>query len=251
MNATIYFGTVLLEANRWTAEKQPGYRVGDWLGRLAAAGFDGIELWQNHALLATASEREALRSSQLPVTVFNSYVALDAGGDEHRRCVAELVRRLGSLAVKFNVGNDVERVRDDLRVVTEWGATMPGVQLLCECHPGTALEDPVLAAKALAAFPAIGVIVHPFTCHDLAAWTKNLGDRIVHCHVQMLDNGRQVCGLRDRPDRVRQRLGLLRECGYAGSFTLEFVAGVGVPPENRDALFAAACDDLAFLREAW
>ncbi len=245
-----YLGTVLLEANRWTAQRTPTYRVSDWLARIAAAGFDGLELWENHLALADERERAALRNSSLPVAVFNSYAKLEESGVAARSQAAGLVRDLRARAVKFNVGSSPERLDRDLRATREWAALMPGVDLLCECHPGTALEDPAVAAQALADYPEIGVIVHPFSCPDLEAWTKNLGGKIAHCHIQMLDNGRQLCRLRERSEVVRSRLALLRDCGYSGSFTIEFTAGVGAPPENRDALFAAACDDLAFLQEA-
>ena len=245
----VYLGTVLLEANRWAKDRTPTYRVSEWLERIAAAGFDGIELWENHATLADCAERSALRGSTVPVRVFNSYVPLDAGGENARRTVAGLVRELNAGAVKFNVSNSPETLESELRTVREWAALMPGVDLLCECHPGTALEDPAVAARALAGFPEIGVIVNPFSCPDLAAWFRQLGPRIRHAHVQMRDpEWRWLC-LRDQPSLARERLAILRGAGYAGSFTVEFTAGVGVAPEDRDALFAAACNDLAFLRE--
>lgn len=90
MTIPIDIGTVLLEANRRTAAKQPGFAVSDGLGRSAATGFAGIELWQNHALLATGHEQEALRSSPVPLAVFNRYVTLDAAGAEGRAQVANL-----------------------------------------------------------------------------------------------------------------------------------------------------------------
>jgi sugar phosphate isomerase/epimerase len=245
----IYLGTVLLDANRWAHERTPTYRVGEWLARIAAAGFDGLELWENHATLADSTERAALRSSQPPVAVFNSYAPLDAGGENARRAVADLVRDLQARAVKFNVGPLAATLDSDLHAAREWAALMPGVDLLCECHPGTALEDPAVAARALADYPEFGVIVHPFSCPDLAAWFTHLGPRIRHAHVQVVDAQWRRWRLRDQPDLVRERLKILHGAGYAGSFTIEFTAGVGVAPEDREALFAAACDDLALLRE--
>lgn len=249
MRNSIYFGTVLLEANRWAKERTPTYRVSEWLKRIAAVGFDGLELWENHAALADSEERAALRSSQLPVRVFNSYVPLDAGGEDARRTVAGLVGELKAKVVKFNVSSADETLESELRAARAWAALMPGVELLCECHPGTALEDPAVAARALADFPEIGVIVHPFSCPDLAAWLTHLGPRIRHAHVQVVDAQWRRWQLRDQSTLVRERLALLRGAGYTGSFTIEFTAGVGVAPEDREALFAAACDDLAFLRE--
>ena len=246
----VYLGTVLLEANRWDKDRTPTYRVSEWLERIAAAGFDGIELWENHAILTDSAERDALRSSQLPVAVFNSYVPLDTGGENARREVARLVCELKAGAVKFNVSNSPETLESELRTAREWAAFMPGVDLLCECHPGTALEDPVVAARALADYPEIAVIVHPFSCPDLAAWFTHLGPRIRHAHVQVVDTEWRRWCLRDQSALVIEPLAILRGAGYDGSFTIEFTAGVGVAPEDRDALFAAACDDLAFLKEA-
>lgn len=249
MRDSIYLGTVLLETNRWAKDRMPTYRVSEWLERIAAAGFDGIELWENHATLADSAERSALRGSTVPVRVFNSYAPLDAGGENARREVAGLVRELQAGAVKFNVSNSNETLASGLRTAREWAALMPGVELLCECHPGTALEDPAVAARALADFPEIGVIVHPFSCPDLAAWFKHLGQRIRHAHVQVVDAQWRRWRLRDQSALVRERLAILCGAGYTGTFTIEFTAGVGVAPEDREALFAAACDDLAFLRE--
>ncbi|MEI8198248.1 MAG: hypothetical protein WCI73_20335, partial [Phycisphaerae bacterium] len=176
-------------------------------------------------------------------------VSLDADGENARRAVAGLVRELKTVIVKFNVSNSPETLASGLRTAREWAALMPGVDLLCECHPGTALEDPVVAVRALADFPEIGVIVHPFSCPDLTTWFKHLGARIRHAHVQVVDaEWRRWC-LRDKSVLVRERLAILRGAGYTGSFTIEFTAGVGVALEDREALFAAACDDLAFLRE--
>jgi sugar phosphate isomerase/epimerase len=249
---SIFLGTVLLEANRWAKDRSPTYRVSEWLERIAAAGFDGIELWENHAVMADAGEREALRASPVPVAVFNSYVSLDASGENRRLAVARQVRDLKAGGVKFNVSASSETLESELRAARAWAALMPrGVDLLCECHPGTAMEDPAVAARALSAYPEIGVIVHPFSCHDLAAWVKHLGPRLRHAHAQVVDAEWHRWRLCDRPQLVRARLALLREAGYAGTFTIEFTAGVGVAPENREALFEAACEDLAFLREAW
>lgn len=245
----ISLGTVLLEANRWAKDRTPTYRVSEWLERIAAAGFDGIELWENHATLAGSEERSALRGSTVPVRVFNSYVPLDAGGEKARRDVAGLVRELNAGALKFNVSNSPETLESQLHTVREWASLMPGVDLLCECHPGTALEDPAVAARALVGFPEIGVIVHPFSSPDLATWFEHLGPRIRHAHVQMRDPEWRWLRLRDRPALVRERLAILRGAGYAGSFTVEFTAGVGAAREDLEELFASACDDLAFLRE--
>lgn len=248
---SIYLGTVLLEANRWTPVKTPTYRVSDWAGRIRDAGFDGVELWQNHYALAEAGERDAVRRSGLKVPVFNSYVTFDAAGADQRREAAAWIRELGATAVKFNVDHTPATLEQELRAVEEWGRAMPGVTLLCECHPSTSLEEPDVAAEALADHPDIAVIVHPFSRPGVDRWLRHFGPRVRHAHVQMPDEQWRWWRLRDRAGFVRERLAMMREGGFAGSFTIEFTAGVAVPPEDREALFASAVEDMAFLREAW
>jgi len=249
MRVQIYLGSVLLEFNRWAKERLPTFRVSEWADRSAAAGFDGIELWENHYARTDPAERAALQTAQLPVTIFNSYVTLRADGETARQRVAAFVCALRAPAVKFNVGADPETLASELRTAREWAAGMPGVRLLCECHPGTALEDAAAAAAALADYPEIGVIVHPFSRADLPGWLRHLGPKIRHAHVQVVDAQQRRRRLCDQPTLARERLAMLREGGFSGSLTIEFTAGVGAAPENREALFAAACDDLAFLRE--
>ena len=41
----------------------------------------------------------------------------------------------------------------------------------------------------------------------------------------------------------------MRDCGFAGSWTLEFTGGTGAADENIEDLYAGALADLAFLKE--
>jgi sugar phosphate isomerase/epimerase len=249
-NASIYLGTVLLESNRWIGDRIPACRVSEWIERISAAGFDGIELWENHFVMADAAERAALRAAQLPVTILNSYASMGADGAKARQQASGCVRELGAKAVKFNAGANPDSLEDELLAARAWAGGMPGVSLFCECHAGTILEDPAVAATALANYPEIGVIVHPFSCPDLAEWLHHFGPRVRHAHVQVLDAQKRRCRLRDQQAKVKERLARMRDSGFAGSYTIEFTAGVGATPEDPDALFASACDDLMFLRDA-
>lgn len=247
--ASIYLGTVLLESNRWAGARIPTYRVSEWMERIAAAGFDGIELWENHVAMADASERAALRAGRAPVKILNSYAPMGESGEEARRQIAGFALELGVKAVKFNVGSNPEALESEVRTAIDWAASIPGVSLMCECHPGTALENPEVAIAALASCPEIGVIIHPFSSPNLAVWLHLFGSRVLHAHVQIVDAQQRRWRLRGQPAPVREQLAVMRDGGFAGSFTIEFTAGVGVAPEDRDELFASACDDMLFLRE--
>ena len=65
----IFLGTILLEPNRWPDKAESTYSrlqklspfkqgtpqilASQWMERVVADGFDGIELWANHALLCS------------------------------------------------------------------------------------------------------------------------------------------------------------------------------------------------------
>lgn len=120
--------------------------------------------------------------------------------------------------------------------------------------PKTAGEDDASRAPGSSETSELSfeVIVHPFYTEAtvLAEFFRLLGTRITHAHVQMRDGDRFVC-LDENPDLAKERLRLLRDEGFRGSFTLEFTAGTNTPGESREALYAAAERDLAFLREHW
>ena len=256
----VYIGTILLEPNRWKQPKRPSYAVSEWLERFEQSGFDGIELWEYHATLCPPEELEKLERSPLPIAVFNSYASFDEAGAPAREETARHVRRLRAGGVKFNLGSRWEERETYLRHLIAWAKELPpGVRVLCECHPGTIMEAPRQAAEVFARLdellepgPSFEAIVHPFYTEAtvLREFIRLLGRRITHAHVQMREGDRFVC-LHENPAFAKQRLQILREEGFRGSFTLEFTAGTNTAGESREALYAAAERDLAFIRENW
>jgi sugar phosphate isomerase/epimerase len=252
----IYIGTVLLELNRWTREKLPTFSVSDWIPRFQAAGFDGIELWENHAMLAGPAELTALEASPLPVRVFNSYVGFEDTPESvsRREEVAGAADRLRAAGVKFNVGRDPRLRETYIRNAVEWQKRLPAdCRMLCECHSGTILEGLDAAAAAFgdwtdSRFQAI-VHVFPLAPGDLRKWFAALGPRTTHAHVQFADENGVRMRLNKRPAPVRECLRVLEGEGFRGSFTLEFTEGTRTPGENIEDLFRNAAEDLSFLRE--
>lgn len=256
MSEPIYLGTVAIEPNRWGVLDPSRAPVADpaaHLDAIAAAGFDGIELWDGHCrgdLVQQASD------AGVPVRVFNSYVSFDGDDDTARASVAAQVRETGASAVKMNVGNDPDA--EDAyaaRLAAFADAVGENVQVLCECHDGISIaEDPDVAARIFdAAAPPerLGAIVHT---HDgprtLAAKFAAYGERIAHVHVNHLDFATMTHPtLRDAEPRLRETVGVLRSLGFAGTWTLEFVAGVMTERDRADQLVAQAVIDLPVLRD--
>jgi len=129
----IYIGSILLEMNRWTRDKQPTYRVSEWTERFAEAGFDGMELWQWHATRCDDDERAALAASPCPVRIFSSYAAFDDSGADDLRDGARLTAVLAADAVKFNVGADPAYRDLYIENLRQWRMLFDdSVTLLCE-----------------------------------------------------------------------------------------------------------------------
>lgn len=251
----LYIGTVLLERNRWAAERKPSYAVSDWQERFREDGFDGMELWENHALLADEREQAALEAAGC-VAIVNSYIGFEDGDEAEwkREAAAALVKRQRAPAVKFNLGADPAQLPVYIANVKRWAELLPSeCRILCECHPGTVAEHPDAAADILRRFRdgPLQAIVHPFYCMgELEDWFKKLGSAITHAHVQLRDGDNQFIRLSRRPELVKDRLALMRRLGFRGSFTLEFTEGVRVN-EDQETLYEAALEDLQILRNIW
>lgn len=249
MKHPIYIGTILLERNRWSPGKQPTYQVGNWVDRFARDGFDGVELWENHAALCSDEELDHLEHSPLPVAVFNSYSGMGDGGLPEREQAARLANRLGATALKFNFGNVREDRAEYARNAAAWADAMPRVtRMLCECHPGTIMEDIDTAQTTYEAWPdgRFQAIVHAFSEPEemLAEKLRRLGPRVVtHVHAAL---GAHTA---ETKELVHRRIGLLRELDFAGTFTLEFTEGTGEPGEDRETMYGRARRDLELLRK--
>lgn len=253
--SVILLGTVAIEPNRWglvDSSRRATIDVVDWLDEIVDIGFEGLELWDGHASDALVA---AVDDGRVRVPVFNSYAPLDDPDDGARREAAEWVRRLGSIAVKCNVGAEAGPAAEARYAerLAAWSAAMPtGVRLLCECHMGTIAEDPVVAGRVLAAAgppDRIGAIVHTHDDEELLRRRFEFaGDRIAHVHVNFLDQGRAP-RLAEIPARLGSIVELLRSLGFDGTWTTEFVEGVLTDHDEPAALLAQARDDLAVLRE--
>jgi len=251
----IYLGTIALEPNRWfgvTQDRWGTIVLRDWLDPIREAGFDGIELWESHLRDASDADADAIIGHPLPIRVFNTYVGFDEDNDD-RTHAAEWIRRTGADKVKWNTGPD--RDNDALAAYGErlahWAGQLPGVRLACECHDGSAMDDPEAAARVLAAGgpPAQSqAIVHSNDGHDrLRARFAAYGERITHVHVNNLDRGSPP--LAELRDELRSTISLLDSLGFDGTWTIEFVHGTGTESDRPDLLLAQAAADLDVLRE--
>jgi sugar phosphate isomerase/epimerase len=247
----IHLGTIVLEPNRWFGVTQDHWgttRISYWLDRVAAAGFDGIELWESHFRDADAAEQQAILDHPLPVAVYNTYVSFDDEDDAERLAAAELITRSGAAKVKWNTGADRHGAAIEAYVqrLERWAAALPDVELVCECHDGSAMDDPTTAAHVLAA--GSNALFHTHDDVDLIRTKFDAyGDRITHVHVNHLFTGAPK--LAEIRDELTEKIDLVRELGFDGTWTLEFVHGTGGENDHPEAMLAQAAEDLAVLRD--
>ncbi len=248
---SIYIGTVCLDRTRW-GSRQPSLAVSEWLKRFEADGFDGVELWEFHFMAADEAERARLAANAAPVAVYNSYVGFADEDAEARAKAAEAIIRLRAQAVKYNLGGDAAKLGEYRRNLLAWAEQLPAsCRLLCECHPGTVLENVEDAASFFADLdPArFGVIVHVMgDAEGIEPWFAGFHGRIDHLHVQMRgpETDPTVPGNRPPFDAC---FGVVKAHGFRGSVTIEFSRGIG-KDEDTEMIYRNACADLAYCREA-
>jgi sugar phosphate isomerase/epimerase len=247
----IYLSTVLLEKNRW-GSREPSIKLSDWLDKINDAGFDGLELWENHILKSETSELQALQESGLPVKVLNTYCDFDDESADKRKLSAELANKVNAKGVKFNFGNKKELEKVYIENMIKWQELLPdGCKLLCECHPYTVLEELDEAIRIMNSVSEhVEIIVHAFggSEEDFDKRLSGFASTVSHIHVA----GGGVEGYRYSPlnlgDRVPTRIEKLNEYGFKGTWTIEFCDGVASKDENIDDIFSAAKADLNTLR---
>jgi sugar phosphate isomerase/epimerase len=252
----IFIGTIVLERNRWRPGRQPTYRVSDWVERFRKAGFDGMELWENHVRCVDVHEQAAIARSGFPTAVLSSYASLDASDVAQRDEAVRLALLLGAGAIKFNLGSDPAACGAYLACLHTWRALIPDhVRFLCECHPGTVVDTPEAAKFLIQQLgpDQIEIIIHPFIVppNMLCQWFDVLGRAITHAHIQLRDEQGRFIRLDRNLPWVRQALRIMRSYGFDGTFTIEFTEGVGAAHEDPEALFTAAVADLRTLRACW
>lgn len=243
----IYLGTILLENNRWNKDdRRPSFKVSDWTRRIADDGFDGLELWEGHGLLADDDERERLRTGPCPVKIFNAYDVCESETADNRRRIAELALFLGAEGMKYNTGKNPDRHDTYVANLKKWRTMFPpAFRFLCECHRGSTMENPPLASRTLDRLGRAdhGIILHGFGGDEAHIRERfaHYGDRITHLHCNLSGTGFTT------EDAVCRRLQLLRDLGFNGSYTIEFVEGVrdGLSIEQ---LYQHALKDMRLLR---
>lgn len=245
----IYIGTVALEKNRW-GSREPSFKVSEWINRFADDGFDGIELWEFHYLLAEDSEKEKLNNLDIPV-LYNSYVGFTDEDQEARDKAVEAINKLKPHALKYNVQNDPDKFEEYKKNLISWSdAIHPECSILCECHGGTLLEDLETAKRFFGDMDPkrFGIIQHPMGDLEVFnSWYEFFGERIEQLHMQFRtpESNPETPGCRESLQNLSE---FLKDKGFSGKITIEFTRGIG-KEENINEIYQNACRDMNACRE--
>jgi sugar phosphate isomerase/epimerase len=265
MDNKFYLNTGALEINRWnsnfTNENKPiSINISDWIEAIIRAGFDGIELWENHAV--NCSEDEQFRQNEVlnPVAVFNSYVDFNEPLSIRNRIVANRINTLNCQNVKYGLPKSIP-MRQAADNLCKWCTLLDDNILLCnEFHKGNWGETAQEALELLNMLPTDrfkGMFHLGAPVSKIKQYFDVIGERITHCHAVLCRFDAK--GVLDKSDitRVTRQLDFLRDYGYTGSFTIEFVTGAGViindvllNPEARMS-FRYASSDLKKIKGYW
>jgi hypothetical protein len=248
----IYIGTVMFERNRRKL-LSPSFKVSEWIERFRLDGFDGMELWENHALLFGPEEVNAIEQSGFPVAVYNSYTSFDDEGKSMRERAATAAVQLRAGGVKFNLGGDPAIAETYLRNLLHWSDRLPeDCRLLCECHGGTIMKNLETATEIYERLDTgnFQIIIHPLSDpFTIRKWFDSFGGIITHAHIQSRNQEGKLVKLKNNRAKVEESLAILKNAGFKGSYTLEFTEGSDRPDVSAEELYRHALDDLEFLKE--
>ncbi len=259
---TIYLASVALEKNRWSS-REPSLLVSQYIQGAKEAGFDGIELWENHFIRNSPEEQAILKADAFTSKIFNTYCIFEDTevSSQARHKLLETIQQLKPLGLKWNIGNDPALYEIYLKNVCEVVSKLPpNFRFLCECHPGTLLEKPEEAVKFLNQLEArtkgtgvkISAIVHPFTSApaELTKWFESLGPKLAHAHCQIRDrqNSNYFSDLKSNEKQILEALSFMKKMNYEGTWSIEFVKATRTPNDEAGFLFEQTKTELISLK---
>lgn len=251
----IFLASIALEKNKWAEGKIPSYKVSDFIHRVKNDGFYGIELWENHYMLADREEQKKLENADVKY-IFNSYLSLKDGLTDDLRKIADAICRLGAAAVKYNfslknANTESEYDKDDftnqIDTLLKFAELLPNnVKLLCECHANTIMEEPEIAGRVFEGLDErFGAIIHLSAEKSLMEnCFKYYGNRILHIHTAYTGEMNEFEPLKNGDKKLRSNMEYFKTHGFSGSCSVEFVK----EEDSAENYYKNALKDLEYLK---
>lgn len=268
--------TIALEPNRWGKDKSHTRGLEELFPLVTRAGYKACEIWQHHLTNRCQDDDPELaaeaRRNGLHVAAIGAYPILHLQDAERGAEMSRLVRLLdaadlfGAEIVKVFCGrtasenlsaDDRSRSIAFLNELLDRGRDH-GVLITAETHANT-LADSADACLALIAdldSDRFKLCFQPFAMLDTAqtlAEFDRLKAHVAHIHLQARgEDG--FCLMKDSPLDHRALLRAIRESGFDGLLSVEFVKDcrpMEGEPFSDDTVVANAATDRAFVLENW
>ncbi len=253
----ILLNSIAVEPNRWSGGKIPHYRLEDLLPAISEAGFESVEIWQNHVALldtdAVKSLADLADDLKMGFPIIGMYPRFHLEGEERE---AEL-QRFESMVAKMDIlDSDIIKLMPGQLPSSEmppdvWERSVhffhellertkdAGVIFTLETHGGTVADEPDALERFLEDVDSGRVEVcwqpYDFTSTGKAIQLYDrLADRIVHLHLQGRSDGEMEL-LENADIDYQQVLGHIFNTDFDGYLSIEFVRDcVADSPEDFD-----------------
>jgi sugar phosphate isomerase/epimerase len=236
------FCTIGFQKNKWGKDKRLETPLAAILQVLAEAGYDGVEIWADHWMLATPPEQEAILAQladlTLRVAMISSYYDFTTSDESagqsmtNARRILDAARRLGSRGIRLFTGKTASRDATP----AQWSRCARCLQQLCdesaadgilwclETHSWNLMDTIEGSLRILREVgrPNIKLIFQPSTFGgDYMAALDALAMHAAHVHATN-HKGKERALLADGEIDYRAVIGGLRRFGFDGFISVEW-----------------------------
>jgi 3-dehydroshikimate dehydratase len=245
------FCTIAFQKNKWGKDRQLERPLREILPILAEAGYDGVEIWNDHLMtlppdqrIAIARQIEQLGLEVAMISPYFDFTTSDASAEqsmERAREVLEEARRLKARGIRVFTG----RTGSEAATPAQWKRAVKCLQELsswtndermywaCETHKNN-LMDTIPGSNRLMAEVNrrnVGLIFQPATFgEDHMEALDLLGPYIVHVHATNADGEGKTIGLEEGELDYSQIIRGLGRFSYEGFVSVEWF---GDNPEGQ------------------
>lgn len=245
----VLINTIMLEENRWGADKTPDPDLTALLPMIAdRTGYRNVEVWQYHvsgkSLDQAREVKEIAERHGLSLAIVGAYPKINLVGAERveesrlLKHVIDCAHLFGGEIVKFfaSGSNSQDATEDDWRAAVEFlrehldYADERGITMAAEAH-GNTFGDTVDGMKRLLADtdrPNLKVCYQPYgfaSTEQAIADFDALREDVVHLHLQNR-SGKEMSLLSDGDMDYQEYLRHVRESGFDGWLGVEFTKDI-------------------------
>tara|TARA_B100001250_G_scaffold110675_1_gene93407 strand:- start:561 stop:1403 length:843 start_codon:yes stop_codon:yes gene_type:complete len=255
----ILLNTILLDPNRWTADKIPYHPLEKLLPEIKKYGFNELELWQYH--ISRHSHSQILRlvdyiaSLEMTCPVLGAYPALHLLGNktEESQRLELLIKfacRLDVKVFKIFAGNiasenmNADQTQQAIKSLQSIASQLDnhGILLALETHANTLCDTPnntIKVLESLGRSKNVGCCFQPYMENDTETaieFFDKISPHAIHIHLQNRKTKKKDCCLLSEGDWINYNLLLphLYKSKYKGDLSIEFTADMATP-DNPDS----------------